>query len=188
MDQELEIQTTIDTITETLGAFSAEMAAIDKIAHKISRRTTRLIKTVLTILGISSMIILFLVVDLTDNMSKMIESMNTMYTHFGFMSKDMREITASVKNMGQNIDGIPVIAEAMKQMNFDVQGMNASVTGMDKNVQSMERNLVKIDGGVWEMSGRFISVTGAVDHMNYNVNQMSRPTDALSPFNFMIPR
>ncbi len=181
MDQDQEIQATLDLMVQTLGKFDADMAAIDVMAARIGKRTTRLIRVVLTVLAGCGAVILFLVADLTGNMSTMIESMNTMYNHFGFMSKNMHTITDSVTHMGQNIQGIPKIADSMKQMNGDVKGMNTSVAGMTHNIQSMEHNIGLIDGGVWEMSRRFNSVTGAVNHMNYNVNQMARPTDMMGP-------
>ncbi|MBF0124935.1 MAG: hypothetical protein HQL60_06340 [Magnetococcales bacterium] len=187
MNRDEETRKTLDIITETFGTFRAEMESVDKIAFKIGRRTTRLIRVVLTILAISSTIVLFLVADLTSSLTQMIDSMNAMYNHFGYMSKDMNDITASVNNMGQNIQGIPVIAEAMKQMNHDVAGMDGAVVGMKDNMQSMEQGIVQIDRGVWEMSGRFNSVTMAVSHMNYNVNQMTRPTNMMNPMGWMIP-
>ncbi|MBF0585216.1 MAG: hypothetical protein HQL80_13430 [Magnetococcales bacterium] len=187
MDPEKEMQTTIDTVIETFGKFEAEMSLIDTMATKISKRTNRLIRVVLTILAGSGAMILLMVVNLTDNMSMMIESMNTMYNHFGLMSKNMHAITGSVINMGQNIEGIPAIAGSMQQMNGDVKGMNSSVVSMIHPIQSMEQNIGRINGGVWEMSGRFHSVTGAVNHMNYDVNQMSRPTDMVSPLGWMTP-
>ncbi|MEO5339139.1 MAG: hypothetical protein H7837_01280 [Magnetococcus sp. MYC-9] len=182
MDQKQEMQATIDLVTQTIGDFNAEMVEVDRVAAQIGRRTTRLIRMVLSVLAVSGAIILYLVVHLTGNMSTMIESMNTMYSHFGLMSKNMHEITGSVTNMGHNIVGIPSIAKAMQQMNGDVSGMSGSVTRMTLHIQSMERNIGLIDGGVQEMSGRFISVTGSVNRLNYNVNQMARPTDMLGPF------
>ncbi|MBF0399346.1 MAG: hypothetical protein HQL90_01110 [Magnetococcales bacterium] len=187
MNQDEEIQTTVDTVIQTLEKFESEMRLIDVMATKISKRTSRLISVVLTILATSGVIILYLVANLTGNMSTMIESMNTMYNHFGLMSKNMHTITTSVSSMGQNIQGIPAIAGSMQQMNGDVKGMSSSVAGMTRNIKSMEQNIGLIDKGTWEMSGRFVSVTGAVNHMNYDVNQMARPTDMVSPFGWMIP-
>ncbi|MBF0157903.1 MAG: hypothetical protein HQL58_00090 [Magnetococcales bacterium] len=179
--------TTIRTVTEILSLFRTEMEEVDAVGIRIRNRTTRLIRVVLTVLAISSSVILFLVADLTGSMTQMIDSMNTMYHHFGYMSNDMSLITVSVKNMGQNIEGIPVIAESMQQMSRDVGGMESSVVGMSQRMQSMERGIAAIDRGVWEMSGRFNSVTRAVSRMNYNVNQMARPTDMMNPMGWMVP-
>ncbi|NGZ05208.1 MAG: hypothetical protein G8237_02515 [Magnetococcales bacterium] len=181
MNQEQEISTTIHTMTQTLDTFHADMTVMDARSDDIARHTTRLIRMVLTILAGSSAIIMFLLTDLTDSMSAMIENMNTMYSHFGLVSKNMHHITGSVINMGDNIQGIPAIAKSMQHMNKDVKGMNGAVANMNQNIQSMERHIGQIDGGVAEMSGRFVSVTRAVNHMNYNVNQMAKPTDLLGP-------
>ncbi|MBF0161634.1 MAG: hypothetical protein HQL88_05025 [Magnetococcales bacterium] len=187
LDQDPEMETTLAVVTTTLATFHEQMAAVDKIAGVIGARTTRLIRVVLSVLGVSSIIVIFSVIKLTDDMSKMISSMDAMYTHFGGMSKDMNQITHSVKSMGKNIEGIPTIALAMQRMNGDVKGMQETVVGMSRNVHAMEGNILRIDGGVWEMSGRFNSVTGAVNHLNYNVNQMAKPTDMISPLGWMAP-
>ncbi|MEO5364991.1 MAG: hypothetical protein H7831_01260 [Magnetococcus sp. WYHC-3] len=186
MEQELD--RSLAEVSHILGKFRADMDAIDVVARKISSKTTRLIKAVLSLLILVSGFIFFQVYTLTMDMTSMLEQMNTMFVHFGGMSSDMKIITTSVNNMGANVQGIPNIADAMKNMNRDVGGMSQSVQGMKGDVESMNADVTRIGQGTSEMAGRFVHVSRAVDHMRYNVNHMATPTDMMNPFNFMIPR
>ncbi|MEO5330724.1 MAG: hypothetical protein H7839_01765 [Magnetococcus sp. YQC-5] len=187
MDLEQENQTTVDVISGIMNQFNTDMTTLEQAAVKISRNTNRLILASVTVLIICSVIILYLVMNLTNNMNAMIESINILYVRIEHISKNMQRITPTTQNMEQNLQGMQTIANTMRHINGDLTGMNSSVTGMTKNVQSMENNIASINNGVWEIGGRLNSITGAVTHINYNSNQMARPTDMLNPLGWMIP-
>jgi archaellum component FlaC len=104
-----------------------------------------------------------------------------MYTRFGKMSHDMREMTVAVTNMEQNIRGIPYISTSMNNMNANVNGMKNNVNTMTNKIVGIDQNMGIINSGVFEMSNRFEHLSFTVHNMGYNVNQMSRPIHS-SPF------
>ncbi|HAT49327.1 MAG: hypothetical protein HQL07_17500 [Nitrospirae bacterium] len=178
-----ENDVTLGAVLEVLEGFRSEMEAIDKIAGTIAAKTTRLIRIVFGLLTGVAIVIFFMVNNLTRDMSGMLSEMTVMFEHFGGMSDDMHQITGSVQNMGANIEGIPVIAEAMKSMNQNVGGMKQSVAVMRRDVTGMNADIGNVALDTGEMAGRLVTVTRAVTHMRYNVNQMSRPTEIMNMFN-----
>lgn len=182
-----ELDDTIQLISEGMHEFRGEMERINVSATKISARTTYIIRGTLVILIFAFGYVFFQVIHLTDTMIEMIGSMNTMYTQFGGMSRDMRGITVSVVSIGGNVTGMPAIAVDMQAMNRDVQGMRQSVKLMTDDIDNMDKEIDFIRGGTQQMAGRFVNVNNSVSHMNYNVRQMSRPTDWLGPLNWFTP-
>lgn len=182
-----EMDDAVAIISEAFGSFKAEMAQIDVVATKIAQRTQWFIRVTMSILVVAFAYVFFQVTQVTTNMVDMIGSMDTMLNRFGGMSEDMGYLTAAVQSMGGNIQGMPIIAQDMKRMNQDVAGMQHSVTAMLGDVIGMDKNVDTIRFSTYQMANRFVNVNGAVSHMNYNVRQMSRPTNMFGPMNWLTP-
>lgn len=174
-------------ISEAFGSFREEMEQINRVASQIANKTQLFIRVTLGILIVAFAYVFFQVTQVTTNMLDMIGSMDTMLNRFGGMSEDMGHLTDAVQSMGDNIQGMPVIAQDMQRMNQDVAGMQHSVAAMLGDVASMDKNVDFIRFSTYQMANRFVSVNGAVSHMNYNVRQMSRPTDMFGPMNWLTP-
>ncbi|MBF0630517.1 MAG: hypothetical protein HQL89_05955 [Magnetococcales bacterium] len=187
MAKDQELDDAVAIISEAFGSFRAEMEQINTVATKIANKTQWVIRVTMGILILAFSYVFFQVTQVTTNMIDMIGSMDTMLNRFGGMSEDMGYLTNSVQAMGNHIQGMPVIAQDMQRMNRDVAGMRHSVSSMLGEVASMEKNIEFIRLGTYQMADRFVSVNGAVSHMNYNVRQMSRPTNMLGPMNWLTP-
>ncbi|MBF0097596.1 MAG: hypothetical protein HQM04_13835 [Magnetococcales bacterium] len=178
---------TIQILSSALQEFRDDMERVDRVAGKISQRTNRVIRGAIVILVLAFSYVFVQVIQLTSTMVDMIGSMNTMYTRFGGMSEDMRQITQSVLSMGNNVQGMPQIAVYMKNMNQSVQGMQGSVLRMKEDVGRMDQEIGVINRDTYQMAVRFNNLTNSVSHLNHNVRQMSRPTDLLGPLNWFAP-
>ncbi|MBF0139377.1 MAG: hypothetical protein HQL74_03745 [Magnetococcales bacterium] len=187
MANEHEMDDAIGIISETFGTFRAEMEQVNRVASKIAKKTQWFIRITMGIIAVAFAYVFFQVTQVTTNMVDMIGSMDTMLNRFGGMSEDMGHLTAAVQSMGDNIQGMPVIAQDMQRMNQDVAGMQNSVSAMLADVTSMDKNVDTIRLSTYQMADRFVSVNGAVSHMNYNVWQMSRPTNMFGPMNWLSP-
>lgn len=187
MTNDHEMNDAVAIISAAFGSFKAEMVQIDAFAAKIAQRTQWFIRVTMSVLVVAFAYVFFQVTQVTTNMADLIGSMDTMLNRFGGMSEDMGYLTTAVQSMGENIQGMPVIAQDMKRMNQDVAGMRHSVTTMLGDVIGMDKNVDTIRLGIHQMAVRFVNVNGAVSHMNYNVRQMSRPTNMLGPMNWLTP-
>ncbi|MBF0185657.1 MAG: hypothetical protein HQM06_14900 [Magnetococcales bacterium] len=181
------LEQTIQMVSAALGEFRSDMQRIDVSAEKIGQRTNRIIRGAIAILAVAFAYVFFQVVQLTATMVDMIGSLNTMYTRFGGMSEDMNAITKAVVSMGNHVQGMPSIADNMKNMNHSVQGMQKSVFGMKNDMGRMDQQIGMIYADTAQMAGRFANLTQSVSHLNYNVWQMSRPTEMLGPLNWFAP-
>lgn len=164
---------------EGMEVFRVEMETIDRLSHKIGRKTSRIIRVVLGLLGVVSIYLVFLTFNMGRDLSAMIDSLDAMYIEFGSMSSEMSQITAHVANMGNNIQGMPAIAEDMRHLNADVGDMLVSVEIMNRDMGGMDANMHEVSANTTEMSYRFYNVQQAVNMMQYDVYQMLRPIDMM---------
>ena len=166
---------TLRILTGEMGRFRDEMEALDKVATRISSRTTRMIKFVMMTLFVASLFLCYLVYAMTDYLTVMLGHLDDMYAEFGTMSENMQMITGSVNNIGGNITGMPVIAENMVTMSGDLNGMVGSVQNIKIEMSGMENNTAMLGLNTGEMASRFVNLDRAVNHIGYNVNQMGKP-------------
>lgn len=148
----------------------------------IAGRTNRIIKTAIIVIAIAIIYMLYLIWDLSGDIILLSNNMIDMYQQFGKMTTHVTSMTKSVTKMGDHTDTIPEIAQDMKDMNRRVAGMQHSVTAMDQSVTQMDRDMYLVTTNVQEMTARFGTMTGSVQGMGWNVNQMRQPTDMLPPF------
>jgi len=85
---------------EGMEVFRVEMETIDRLSHKIGRKTSRIIRVVLGLLGVVSLYLVVLTFNMGQDLSAMIGSLDAMYIEFGSMSSEMNQITTHVANMG----------------------------------------------------------------------------------------
>ena len=175
----------LDTSTQDMDDFCAQMEAIDAMSHKIGAKTTRIIRIVFFFLGIVACYIFYQIHDMTQDMSIMIKNMVEMYSNFGVMSKDMSTMTQSVVSMGKDMEGLPTISAGMRTMNSDVRNMKGAVGRMKDNMVSMDREVVVISQGVEQMSRMFVHVNSNMRYIGRNVHEMAVTTDRMDRINPM---
>jgi len=91
------------------------------------------------------------------------------------MSTEMRQITSHVKNMGQNVHGLPSIGQNMQYLNGDVGDMQVSLEGVSRDMGAVDANVGYIGNGTSEMSYRFANVQRTVKVMEHDIHNMLRP-------------
>lgn len=169
----------VNIACEGMEIFRVEMETIARISKKISAKTNRIIKVVLGLLTVISIYLVFLIVSMSQDLSAMIGSLDAMYVEFGSMSGEMRQITAHVTNMGQNVHGITSIGQNMQQMNVDVGDMLLSLENVSRDMQTIDANVGYVGTGTSEMAYRFHNVQGAVNVMQHDIGNMLRPMNMM---------
>jgi len=165
-------------IADTMLEFRTEMDYYNGVGTGIARRTSSIIKTVFAILGLSSIYLLFMIYQMSSNMTIMTTHLESMYGRFGTMAGDMREIASLVDSMGNNISGMSMIADSMTEMDQYVSAMRGSVDGMNTSMTAIDNYMTWINGNMNEMTGRMAGMSHAVNSMSYDVNDMAKPMNS----------
>jgi methyl-accepting chemotaxis protein len=176
-----------EAIAGAMTGFRQEMEHFDGLGAKIASRTRLIIRTVFASLIISSIYLVFMIFQMANNMSIMTDHLESMYSRFGSMSQDMREITGLVDSMGKSISGIPEIAQSMVEMNGDVGAMTGSVFEMNTSVATIDNDMVRINIDMQEITGRLTNMNRAVNWMSNDVNEMAAPMNS-GPMSGFWPR
>ena len=176
-----------EAIAGAMTEFRQEMEHFDGLGTKIANRTRFIVRSVFATLIISSIYLVFMIFQMANNMSVMTDHLESMYSRFGSMSQDMREITGLVDSMGKSISGIPVIAQSMVEMNEDVGAMTGSVFEMNTSVTTIDNDMVRINVDMQEITGRLTNMNRAVNWMSNDVNEMAAPMNS-GPMSGFWPR
>ena len=178
---------TLEVVANTMSEFREEMEYFDEIGIKIAGKTRSIMRVVFTTLILSSVVLVCMIMNMSDNMTIMTEHMEDMYVNFGKMSDDMHAIVQSVDSMDKEISGIPAISESMFQINGDVSNMTGSVYEINKSITAIDGDMVSINTNMREMTGRLYNMSYSVNSMSYDVNEMSRPANS-GPMSGFWPR
>ena len=165
-------------IADTMLEFRNEMDYYNDMGTRIARRTSFVIKTVFAILIISSFYLLYMIFQMSSNMTIMTTHLESMYGRFGTMAGDMHEIASLVDSMGSSISGISTIADSMTEMDQYVSAMRGSVDGMNTSMTAIDNYMIWINGNMNEMTGRMAGMSHAVNSMSYDVNDMAKPMNS----------
>lgn len=176
-----------EVIAGTMNEFREEMESSDKIGVRIAARTRFIMRSVFTVLTISSVYLVFMIIQMSNNMTAMTTHLEDMYSSFGSMSQDMHEVTQSVDTMGRSISGIPAIAESMTQIGADVNGMTGSVYAMNQSITAIDNDMVRINSNMRVMTGGLYNMGRSVNYMGSDVNEMAAPMN-MGPLSGMWPR
>lgn len=176
-----------EMIAVTMIEFREEMEYFEKIGAGIAARTRFIMRVVFTTLILSSIYLVFMIFQMATSMSSMTTHLEDMYSNFGVMSQDMSEIAQMVGSMGDNINGIAVIAESMIQIDGDVGAMKGSVYEMNQSIAAIDGDMVRINSNMQEMTGSLSNMNHSVNSMSYDVNEMSLPVNS-GPLSGFWPR
>ena len=158
--------------------FRNEMEYFDSIGSSIAAKTRFIIRAVFITLIISSAYLVYMIIQMSNNMTIMTTHLEDMYSSFGTMSNDMHEITQTVDLMSRSISGIPSIADSMIQIDKDVNAMKGSVNAINLNITAIDQDLVKINLSMWEMTGRLSNMNRSVNLISHDVNEMASPINS----------
>ena len=162
-----------EKFTHDLAEMEDELKVICKNSERIYNRTTRVIRTVFTVIGLLVVVNLYFIYDFGRDVLSMIGYMNDMYQHFGRVTENVDYMTKDVVKMGANIELMPEIANKMQSMNQHVGSMASNVEHMQGNVSAMNQDVSSINDDMTSMSYRFNQVNQTVGNMSYNVREMS---------------
>ena len=170
----LTMKQVIEDMEVYLDATEINYQTIQKNSERIYRGTTRVIKTVFSLIGVLLIINVYFIYDFGKGIVSMASSMNEMYTHFGNMAYQVHGITQSVEKMAAHIEVLPHMAESMDSMNQTLTDMNTNMQLMEGEVGLMSNDINSINQDMTDMTQRFDQVNGNMDNIGNNVKQMSR--------------
>jgi methyl-accepting chemotaxis protein len=162
-------------IADTMFNFRNDMEYYDGVGAGIASRTRFIMKTVFATLIVSSIYLLYMIFQMSSNMTIMTAHLEGMYGRFGTMAEDMREIASLVDSMGNSISGISMIADSMTEMDQYVSAMRGSVDGMNTSMTDIDNYMAWINRNMSEMGGRMAGMSRAVNSMSYDTNEMAKP-------------
>lgn len=175
-----------DIIVDKMTEFRSEMEYYDEIGLRIANKTRFIMRVVFFTLIISLIFLVYMIYQMSNNMTVMTSHLEDMYSNFGIMSQEMHAITHTVDSMGRNVTGMPVIAQSMASMRKDVRAMNHSLNLMNQSVHGMDSDVFKINSSMQKMNWSLYNMNQSVYRMGYDVNEMSQPADS-APFSGFWP-
>jgi len=176
-----------EAIASSMVKFRSDMEHFDVAGTRIANRTRFILRAVFATLTLSSIYLVFMIYQMANHMVIMTDHLESMYSRFGSMSQDMREITGLVDSMGKSISGIPEIAQSMVEMNGDVGAMTGSVFDMNTSLTTIDYDMVRINTDMQEMTARLSNMNRAVNWMSNDVNEMAAPMNS-GPMSGFWPR
>jgi hypothetical protein len=174
-------------IADTMLEFHNEMKYYDGVGTRIASRTRVIMKTVFAILVVSSIYLLYMIFQMSSNMTIMTTHLESMYGRFGTMAGDMREIARLVDSMGKSISGISTIADSMTEMDQYVSAMRGSMDGMNTSMTAIDNDMTWINRSMNEMTGRMAGMNRAVNSMSHDTNEIAKPMNS-GPMSGFWPR
>ncbi len=169
---------------EAMTDFEQRMRSFNEKSLHISRRTTLMIRAFYGLALLVMLYGIYFTYEISTEAEQLAGAMAHMYEYFGVMAEDMQVMAGSVENIGNNVSGIPLIAQSMVQMSADMSRMTDHVQQMEGDVSRMDRNMSTITVNVRDMTNRLGAMNHNVDYMRHNIDQMSTP---MRTFNTITP-
>jgi len=142
------MKNTEPTLNEVIEEFAIYLSrteqsyeVIEKNSNRIYRRTTRIIKTVFSVIGILLVVNMYFIYGFGNGILSMVSSMEQMYTHFGKMSVQVSSITRSVEKMSSHVDVLPEMATSIDNINQDMVHMSKSFEQVNKDMDNVENSV-----------------------------------------------
>jgi uncharacterized protein YoxC len=177
----------VEMVADTMASFRQEMEHNDELGIRIAAKTRFILRAVFTTLIMSAIYLVFMIYQMSSNMTAMTTHLEDMYRSFGTMSQDMHEITKTVGSMSKSISGMPVIAGSIQKMDGDVRAMKGSVHEINQSIKAIDNDMVKINSDMLVMTGRLSNMRHSVNMMSYDVNEMAAPVNT-GPMSGFWPR
>ena len=171
----MSTQDQIANLLQTMEELEADQLSRIEQTQAKSRRVERFIYTLILLMGVLSLVNIYFVNDLTQEVRSVVRNMNEMYGHFARVSDLMTHMRDTVINMEQNVTMMPIMGEQMAEIGDDTATMKRSVAQMDSTMAILDRQIDAMNANVWDMSMRFRNMNFTVGNMGQDVHQFARP-------------
>ena len=168
----------IEIIANSMIQFREEMECFNALGSRIASKTRLIMRVVFVTLSISSIYLVFMILQMASNMSVMTSHLEDMYKNFGTMAGDMSEIAVTVDSMGRSISGMPSIAGSTLQMDRDVSYIKDSLYGINHSIKAIDTDMLSINSNMREMNARLFNMSRSVNMMSYDVKDMALPMNS----------
>lgn len=171
----MSTQDQITNLLQTMENLEDDLVAgIKQTRHK-SKRVARLVYTLIVLMGALSLVNIYFVNDLTQEVRSVVRNMDEMYGHFSRVSELMTHMRGTVIDMQQNVTMMPIMGEQMAEIGDDTGRMKRSVAHMDSTITILDRQIDAMNANVWDMTMRFRNMNFTVGNMGQDVRQFARP-------------
>ena len=155
----MSTQDQITNLLQTMEDLEADqLSRIEQTSAK-SKRVERFIYVLILLMGVMSLVNIYFVNDLTQEVRSVVRNMNEMYGHFARVSDLMTHMRGTVINMERNMTMMPIMGEQMAEIGDDTGKMKRSVAHMDATIAILDRQIDAMNANVWDMTMRFRSVS-----------------------------
>jgi archaellum component FlaC len=171
----------IELVHQAMDEFETGMKNYADDGRRIANKTTRINRGAIILFFLVGISTLFMIKDFTSDMVILVKSMESMYHHFGGVSKNMHNMTESVVHINTNVRGMPIMSKKMQEISQTMTQMQHNMSSMKQNITTMDRSVSNITLGVNEMANRFDHLNQTVQLMDYNVQHMANPIRRMMP-------
>lgn len=168
-------QDQITNLMQTMENLEADLAKGIEQTDRKSQRVSRFIYTLIVVIGAMSLINIYFVNDLTQEVRLVVRNMNEMQGHFGQVSALMLQMRGTINSMDQNMQLMPIMGEQMAEIGNYTQRIKRDVGQVNTTITNLDQQIGAMNASLWDMSMRFRNVNVTVGNMGQDVNQFARP-------------
>ncbi len=171
----MSAQDQISNLLVTMEDLESDMGERIEQTRRRSERVSRLIYSLITIMGALALLNIYFVNDVTQEVRLVIRHMNEMYGHAGRVSNLMSNIRSTVKKMELKMNMLPIMDEQMAALKGETRKMRGSVSDMNSTIRILDHQVGAMNVSVWDMSMRLRNLNSTVGNMGRDVYQFARP-------------
>ena len=165
----------ITNLLQTMENLEADLAKGIEQTDRKAQLVERFVYTLIAVIGAMSLINIYFVNDLTQEVRLVVRNMNEMHGHFGQVSALMLRMRGTINNMDQNMRLMPIMGEQMAEIGNYTGMMKRDVDQVNTTIANLDHQIGSMNASVWDMSMRFRNVNVTVGNMGQDVNQFARP-------------
>ena len=171
----MSTQDQVTNLLQTMENLEADLAKGIEQTDRKAQRIDRIIYTIIAVIGAMSLINIYFVNDLTQEVRLVVRNMSEMQGHFDQVSTLMLRMRGTINNMDQNMRLMPIMGEQMAEIGNYTGMMKRDVDQVNTTIANLDHQIGSMNASVWDMSMRFRNVNVTVGNMGQDVNQFARP-------------
>lgn len=176
-----------EIVRQAVAHFQEAMDTRTKMAVRIGRRVTFIIRTSAIAFTLVACVMLFLITVIFTTTQNVIETIVTMNRHFDQMTQDMRIMHKKMVQMEGHLQSMPLITTEIGAMNVSMANIQQRTGRMSDNMVLMEEGVYRIGGDTYQIKQSFEQMDYEMSEMDYEMNQISRPMRSFNDFFPFVP-
>lgn len=167
---------------EIVRHFNQAMQQRSEMNARIARRVTLIIRIGMVTLALSAVALLLLIYVLSDKAESVVQSLDTMNSHIGEITRNMELMESNVQLFSGYTSGIPTIVNDIESMDRIMQNLGTDIHKVDSNIKIMHRDIYGLSREMSGMDHSFKVMSDSVSGVSRDVNQISQPMQTFNDF------